>query len=111
MAGLNRGDVRYYTFKPPDKRRPVLILTRESAIPHLCEVTVAAITSTVRGVPSEVFISENDGMPNPCAVNLYHLQTVQKQNIGKLITTLSPKKLNEVRDALNFALGFDDLLG
>jgi len=110
MAEINHGDIRYYTFKPPDKRRPVLVLTRNSTIPHLNEITIAAITSTVRNVPSEVLLSEADGMPNSCVINLYHLQTVQKHKIGKLITTLSAKKMKHVGEALLFALGFDDFL-
>ncbi len=110
MAGLNRGEVRYYTFKPPDKRRPVLILTRDSIIPYLGEVTVAPITSTIRVVPSEVELSMVDGMQKACAVNLHHIQTVQKAKIGRLITTLSLEKMQQVQSALLFALGFDDLL-
>lgn len=107
---MNRGEIRYYTFKPPDKRRPVLILTRDSAIQHLGEVTVAPITSTIRDIPSEVRLSETDGMPKPCAVNLHHLQTVQRSNVGKLITTLNAEKMQQVKNALVFALGFDDLV-
>ena len=54
---MNQGDVYWYTFRAPDKRRPVLILTRNSAIPFLTGVTVAPITTTVRGIPSEIFLS------------------------------------------------------
>ncbi len=107
---MNRGEVRYYTFKAPNKCRPVLILTRDSAIPHLGEITIAAITSTIRPVPSQVLISQADGMPNACAINLYHIHTVQKDKIGKLITKLSIEKMQRVKKALIFALGFDDLL-
>ena len=107
---MNRGEVRYYTFKPPDKRRPVLVLTRDSAIQYLGEVTVAPITSTIRAIPSEVRLSETDGMPTPCVVNLHHLQTVQKSKVGKLIATLNPEKMQQVKNALVFALGFDDLI-
>lgn len=107
MGGrMGRGDVRWYTFRAPDKRRPVLVLTQNSAIAFLNEVTVAPITSTVRGVPSEVALDESDGLPGRCAVNLYHLQTVPKGRLGARITVLSPDRLAEVRDALLFALGF-----
>ncbi len=58
MAGrIARGDVRLYRFAPPDKERPVVVLTRDSAIPYLATVTVAPITSTIRGVPSEVVLN------------------------------------------------------
>ena len=107
MAGLmNHGDVRWYRFAQPDKKRPILILTRDSAVEYLQELTVAPITSTIRSIPSEVFLSTTDGMPRECAVNLDHLQTVAKARIGPLITHLGESKLTEVRSALLFALGF-----
>ena len=101
---MKRGDVQWYTFKPPDKKRPVLILTRNSVIGYLNEVTIAPITSTVREVPSEVRLDEGDGMPGECAVNADHIQTVPKDRIGKLITALAPEKLVEIRNAVRFAL-------
>lgn len=103
---MGRGDVRWYRFRAPDKRRPVLVLTRDPAIAFLGEVTVAPITTTVRGVPSEVLLTTADGMPQSCAVNLYHVQTVPKQRLGSLITVLSFERIEEVRAALLFALGF-----
>lgn len=105
---MNRGQVRYFTFRAPDKRRPVLILTRDSIIPYLGEVTVAPITSTVRRIPSEVLLSTSDGVPEDCAVNLDHMQTVEKSKMGALITTLGSDKMKQVRAALMFALGFDE---
>jgi mRNA interferase MazF len=101
---VKRGDIRWYRFRPPDKRRPVLVLTRNSVIVYLNEVTVAPITSTVREIPSEVRLDEDDGMPGPCAVNVDHLQTVSKDRVGSLITALSSEKLAEVKNAVRFAL-------
>ncbi len=101
---MRRGEIRWYKFKAPDKKRPVLILTRNSIIKYLGEVTVAPVTSTIRNIPSEVFLSENDGMPKDCAINFDHIQTVSKSKIGSLIMTLMPKKLKQVRDAIIFAL-------
>jgi mRNA interferase MazF len=72
----------------------------------LGEVTVAPITSTVRDIPSEVLLTNFDGMPRDCAVNLDHLQTVSKGKIGSLVTTLSAGKMQQVRSSLVFALGF-----
>jgi len=105
---MNRGEIRYYKFRPPDKKRPVLILTRASAIPYLGEVIVAPITSTIRGIPSEVLLTTEDGLPKDCAINLDHIQTVSRGKIGALITTLRADRLREVRSALLFALGFDE---
>jgi mRNA interferase MazF len=103
---MKRGEVRWYKFSRPDKNRPVVILTRDSALEFLGEVTIAPITSTIRDISSEVLLTREDGMPRECAVNLDHIQTVSKDKIGSLITTLSPIKLSEVRLALMFALGF-----
>ena len=59
---MKRGEIRWYKFKTPDKKRPVLILTRDSILEYLSEVTVAPITTTVRQIPSEVFLSKADGI-------------------------------------------------
>ena len=101
---MKRGEVRWYKFKSPDKKRPVVILTRNSTLDYLGEVTVAPVTSTIRDIPSEVFLSQKDGMRNRCAVNCDHIQTVSKSRIGSLITTLSRDKLSEIRGAIGFAL-------
>jgi mRNA interferase MazF len=101
---MKRGEIRWYKFKAPDKKRPVLILTRDSVLKYLDEVTVAPITTTIRDIPSEVFLSKDDGMPRDCAINVDHIQTVAKGKIGALITTLSPEKLKQVRKAIIFAL-------
>jgi len=105
--GLARGDVRLYEFAPPDKRRPVVVLTRESAIDYLATVTVAPVTSTVRGVPSEVVLDEADGMKGRCAVNLHNAVTVAQQCLGKRVALLSSERMNEICRALRFTLGCD----
>jgi mRNA interferase MazF len=105
---MQRGEVRWDTFAQPDKRRPVVILTRDAVLDYLGEVTVAPVTSTIRDIPSEVLLSPSDGMPRDCAINLDHMQTVSKGRVGALITTLSLEKMDALRHALLFALGFDD---
>jgi mRNA interferase MazF len=103
---MRRGEVRWYSFEPPDKRRPVLILTRTSALSFLSGVTVAPISSTVRDIPTEVFLTpQDDGAPSSCAINLDNVQTVAKSRLGALITTLSAERMVEVELALAFALG------
>ena len=101
---MKRGEVRWYKFKSPDKKRPVVILMRSNMLDYLGEVTVAPITSTIRDIPSEIFLSHEDGMRNDCAINCDHIQTVSKAKIGSLITTLSKEKLFEIRNAVCFAL-------
>jgi mRNA interferase MazF len=106
MAGrIVRGDVRLYTFAPPDKSRPVVVLTRNSAIAYLSTVTVAPITSAIRGVPSEVVLTEEDGMKASCAVNLHNAVTVSQGRLGKRVAQLSSSRMNEICAALRFSLG------
>jgi mRNA interferase MazF len=104
-ARLERGQVRLYRFPPPDKQRPVLVLTRDSAIAYLTRVTVAPITSSIRGVPSEVALGPDDGMKQPCVVNLHNVVTVSKENLGRRVAQLDDRRMREVCDALGFALG------
>ena len=106
---MNQGDVYWYTFKEPDKRRPVVILTRDSAIPYLSAVTIAPITTTIRSIPSEVVLSEGDGLLRECAANCDNIQTIAKVKLGGYITHLTPEKLQELREAISFALGLDAL--
>ena len=101
---MKRGEIRWYKFKAPDKKRPMLILTRDSILEYLGEVTVAPITTTVRDIPSEVFLSKQDGMIKDCAINFDHIQTISKGKIGSLITALSTDKLKIVSEAIRFAL-------
>lgn len=101
---MNRGEVRWFKFSRPDKRRPVLILTRDSTLGFLGEVTVAPVTSAIREIPSEVLLTREDGMPRECAVNLDHIQTVSKKKIGAVITRLGQGKMREVALSIRFAL-------
>jgi len=104
---IDRGEVRLYLFQAPDKRRPVVVLTRASAIGYLSTVTVAPVTSTIRGVPSEVVLNEEDGMKGPCAVNLHNAVTVAQDKLGRRIGQLSSLRMSEICAALSFSLGCD----
>jgi len=101
---MKRGEIRWYKFKAPDKKRPVLILTRNSISEYLGEVTVAPVTSTIRDIPSEVLLTKSDGILRECAINFDHIQTVSKNKVGSLISVLSPERLKEVREAILFSL-------
>lgn len=108
MAGrVKRGEVRLVSFPAPDKTRPVLVLTRESVLSLLARVTVAPITTTVRGIPSEVVLTVEDGMKSPCAVNLDNVATVPRRILGRRVSQLGPERMREVCNALAFALGCD----
>ena len=81
------------------------MLTRDSAIGYLATVTVAPITSTIRGVPSEVALDVDDGMKGPCVVNLHNAITIAQKHLGRRIGSLSAARMHEVCDALQFAVG------
>lgn len=104
-GGIERGDIRLYRFAPPDKARPVVVLTRDGAVRYLSTVTVAPITSTIRDVPSEVKLDEGDGMKKPCAVNLHNALTVSQQRLGKRVAQLGAVRMKEICRALRFSLG------
>ena len=104
---MRRGEVRWYTFKAPDKRRPVLILTRNSAIGFLNALTVAPITTTIRDIPSEVLLTLEDGLVTECAANMDNIQTVPKHRLGSVLSYLSSEKMEEANQAIAFALGLD----
>ncbi len=106
-GGIARGDVRLYQFAPPDKKRPVVVLTRDSALGYLSTVTVAPITTTIRGVPSEVVLDEEDGMKTSCAVNVHNMITVSQGRLGKRVARLSSLRMSEVCAAMRFSLGCD----
>ena len=94
-------------FAPPDKPRPVVLLTRDAALRFLSRVTVAPITSTIRDIPTEVALGEDDGMKAPCAINLDNVTTVHRERIGRRIAILSPQRMEQVCAALAFAVGCD----
>ncbi len=75
---MRRGEIRWYAFAAPDKRRPVLLLTRDPVIDSLGEVIVAPVTRTIRGIATEVLLTPDDGMPVACAVNLDHVSLLAK---------------------------------
>ena len=106
--GIARGDVRLYRFAPPGKARPVVVLTRDSALHYLSTATVAPVTSTIRGVPSEVRLDERDGLKGPCAVNLHNLVTVSQQRLGRRVAQLTHARMQEICAAMAFSLGCDE---
>lgn len=101
---MKRGEVRWYRFHAPDKKRLVVILSRNSVLEYLGEVTVAPVTGTIRDIPSEVILTREDGVLNDCVVNCDHLQTVAKSKLGALLAVLSADRLAQISRAVRFAL-------
>src|SRR4051812_21406518 len=81
--------------------RPVLILTRSDAIVGVQWVTIAPLTRTVRGIPSEVAFDPADGVPHRCAISLDNIATVEKDRLVHFVTDLPVQKLNEVYEAIH----------
>jgi mRNA interferase MazF len=82
---LKRGEISWYTFRLPDKRRPVLILTRSEIIERLNEIIVVPVTRTIRGLTTEVILTSDDGMLTTCALNFDHISLAQRRRIGPCV--------------------------
>ena len=107
MAEVSRGQIWQFAFPRPDKRRPVLVLTRQDMIKRLETVTVAPLTSTIRGVPSEVVVGTEVGLKRPSAVNLHNVATVPRAGLRTFVGVVPTSVMESMREALLFALGFD----
>jgi mRNA interferase MazF len=103
---LKRGEIRWYTFRPPDKRRPVLILSRDEVSDRLNEIIVVPATRTIRGLSTEVLLDTDDGMPTECALNFDHVSLAQRDRLGSVLCTLADVRWPDVQQALLTACGF-----
>jgi mRNA interferase MazF len=106
VAKVGRGEIWHFAFRAPDRRRPVLILTRQEMIGRLHTVTVAPLTSSIRGVASEVVVGPEVGLKQLSAINLHHVATVPLSGLRSFVGTVSDEVMVRVRNALLFALGF-----
>ncbi len=104
---VTRGEIWLHAFGAPDKRRPVLVLSRPKVIPLLSTVMVAPITSTIRGAPSEVVIGLDEGLKGESAVNLDHVQTVAQVALRHYVGRLTGSKMAAVCRALAIAVACD----
>ena len=98
-----RGDI-WLADLPGDKIRPIVVMTRGSVLRHLHSVVAAPVTSTVRGIPSEVALTRDDGLLHPSVANFDNLQLVPRARLVRHVGTLSGAKLVEACRALRFAL-------
>jgi mRNA interferase MazF len=104
---LSRGEIWLLALPKPDKRRPVLVLTRPSLIDVLQTVTVAAVTSTLRGSPTEVLLGTDEGLKTASCVNLCNVYTVRQGELRAFVGTVSPIKMRDVCRALAIACACD----
>jgi len=104
---LSRGEIWLLDMPRPDKRRPVLVLSRPSLVALLHTVTVAAVTSTLRGSPTEVQLGMSEGLKRSSCVNLCNVFTVEKHRLRSFVGTVGPEKMQQVCEALWIANGCD----
>jgi mRNA interferase MazF len=109
VAQVARGEIWQFAFPRPDRRRPVLVLTRQDMIGRLATVTVAPLTSTIRDVPSEVVVGPEAGLKHPSAINLHNVATVPLGGLRTYVGAVDPSVMERVREALLFSLGFGEL--
>lgn len=96
---VGRGEVRWLELED-EGRRPVVVLTRDTAMPGLRNVVVALVTRTIRSIPTEVELGPEDGMPIPCAVSLDNLRTVPQALLVETLTTLDAARMDQLCRAL-----------
>ena len=101
---MNRGEV-WWVEHPDAGRRPACVVTRDAAIPVLAAVLVAPATRTIRGIPTEIVLGREDGMPAECALSLDNLTTVPKALLTERIASLPAAKLDDLCRALRAATG------
>ena len=101
---MNRGEI-WWAEASSEKRRPYLVLTRQAAVRVLHSVLAAPATRTVRSIPTEVALDEDDGMPAACALSLDNLVTMPKALLTSRICRLGLERMSEVCRALNVARG------
>lgn len=102
---LRRGDIWLLELGRPDKRRPVLVLSRPSLIESLHTVTVAAITSTLRGARTEVELGLEHGLKQVSCANLCNLFTVRQSELRTFVGSIDQRTMDDVCRALAIACG------
>jgi mRNA interferase MazF len=104
---IRRGDIRWFRFNAPDKRRPVLVLGRSDVLPSLSQVPVIPISTQQRGLAWEVPLTEADGMPSACVLKPEWIRTVERQYLGPLIASFPEDRWEQLRAALVDVLGLE----
>jgi mRNA interferase MazF len=104
---VSRGEIWMYTFKAPDKRRPVLVISRQALLDALQTATVVPITTTLHGSPTEVLLDVNDGLKATSCANLANIVTVPQSALSRYLGGVRPEKMEAVCLALAIASGCD----
>ncbi len=100
-----RGEIWWAKLPLPAGRRPVVLLSRDEAYNVRKLVTIAPVTTRIRGIASEVPLGAEDGLPRKCVANLDTITTIPKESLTERIGLLSSKKMQSLDVAIRFALG------
>jgi mRNA interferase MazF len=101
---MKRGEVWWANLPAPAGRRPVVLVSRDAAYTVRTSITVAPVTRTIRGIPAEVELGREDGLPARCAINADDLTTIPKALLVRRIVSLLAGRMAEVETAIRFAL-------
>jgi len=104
---VRRGEIWWAELASPAGKRPVLLLSRNEAYAVRELVMVAPLTTRIRGIPSEVSLGDEDGVPRACVINVDTITTIAKASLRERLTALSAEKLKAVEEALHFSLGLE----
>lgn len=104
---MRRGEIWWADLPPPTGHRPVVLISRDEAYIYREFVTVAPVSRRIRGIRAEVPLGPEDGLSTICAANLDSMTTVPKDMLQRHIASLGSEKLQDVEDAIHFALGLE----
>ena len=102
---IRRGELRWFRFASPDKRRPVLVVGRDDVLPSLSQVTVIPLSTVARGLRWEVPLGPDDGLPSACVLKPEWIRTVDRTYLGPLLAQLPEHHWPAIRAALLDVLG------
>jgi mRNA interferase MazF len=105
---IERGDIRWFRFERPDKRRPVLVLGRRAAVPALSQIVVVPFSTTIRGIAGEVVLDEQDGLAVRSTIKVEWIRAVDRTAVGARIATLPVHRWRELMQAVVYVLGLDE---
>ena len=107
---MRQYEIWWAELPPSAGRRPVLLLSREDAYTYLNKFLAAEITTTIRGIPVEVSLGKGEGLPARCVANFDNVRTIRQSVLTRRIGILARKRAAEVKRALGYALGWDELI-
>jgi mRNA-degrading endonuclease toxin of MazEF toxin-antitoxin module len=104
---IRRGDIRWFRFQLPDKRRPVLVLGQDELLPTLSQLPVIPLSTQTRSLTWEVRLTSADGLPTECVLKPEWIRSVERAHVGPYIASLPDQRWPEIRAALLTVLGFE----